>query len=158
MNGQKAFRYVLAASVLAAITGATQAQAASCSASVAAIISRSSGGTCDAALSLNEEFTITYRIDNNSIVDDAGEPNDGEPVGATIDAANTMDATLAQETANVGGTELPTVLEFVPVCPAGSVANEGDECAVNADCGGSACGCVDSIPGMTCNANGGNHV
>jgi hypothetical protein len=158
MNGQKAFRYILAASVLAAFTGATQAQAASCSASVAAEISRSSGGTCGAALSVGEEFTITYRIDNNSFVDDAGQPNDGEPVGATIDSGNTLDATLAQETGSVGGTELPTVLEFVPVCPAGSVANEGDECAANADCGGSVCGCVESIPGMTCTANGGNHV
>jgi hypothetical protein len=157
MKGQKAFRTILAAGVLAAM-GASEAYAAACSASLSSIISRSSGGTCGAALSLNEEFTIEYNLENASEVDDGASPNDGDPVAATIQSGESMDATLAQATGDEAGIELLTVLEFVPVCPVGSVSNAGSECNDDGDCGGTACGCVAAQPGVTCTAAGGNHV
>jgi len=106
---------------------------------------------------LNEEFTLTYRVRNASIVDDAG-PNDGMPVESTIFGGAEIVATLAQEDSLEGSTPLPGVLTFVPVCPAGSVGgilNPGDECdPMLFECGTGECGCVSAVPGTTCTQGG----
>ncbi len=151
---ERARNVALAASLLAFVAPTAPAQADSCSAGASVIISRSDGGTCPVSLSLNDELTFTYRMRNASIVD--GGANDGTPVQSTILAGAELVGTLAQETSSVGSPQLPGVLTFVPVCPAGSVGGSlgpGDECDPNlAQCGSAPCGCVSNLPGVTCTA------
>lgn len=144
-----------AASVLAVFLAASPswAQPYTCSASAAALVSRSTGGTCAAALAPGTEFTLSYRINNVSIVD--GGPMDGTPVSAILLAGRTIDAILAQTIPFEGAPELPGLLEFVPVCPVGSTGGTlaaGDECDPNlTECGpGFSCGCVSALNGVTC--------
>jgi len=144
-----------AAMTLAVLVGASQSQADPCSASASTLVSRSAGGTCPSALALNDTLTLQYRIQNASIVDDPGGPNDGTGVAAKITGGKTFSATLAQATGGVGGAALPGTLVFVPVCAAGSTGplNPGDNCdPANNQCGG-ACGCVSNLTGVTCTQN-----
>ncbi|MFN2426022.1 MAG: hypothetical protein ABR587_06205 [Candidatus Binatia bacterium] len=159
MKGQNKYRMIMAAAALVAVAGVTESRADGCSASSSSLVTRSSGGTCGAALSLDDVFTLTYRITNASIIDDNTSPNDGDPIEATIFGGNEMVATLAQETSLQGATELPTVLEFVPVCPADSSLNAGNSCDPNLNqCGTGTCGCESNLPGVTCEASGANKV
>jgi hypothetical protein len=160
MIGQKSFRFVLAASTLAACMGATDAAAFSCSAGVAATISRSDGGGCPDALSLNQEITLTYFIENSSFIDDTDAGvNNGDPVGAEIPDGEELTATLAQATSMAGSMQLPGVLTFVPVCPVGSSLNAGNECdPLGDECGTGTCGCQEAVAGVTCTASGANIV
>ena len=73
----------LATAVLSSLVfSANPANAESCSASAASIVSRSTGGTCSMALALNQVFTLTFRLRNDSIIDSG--PNDGDLVSGTI--------------------------------------------------------------------------
>jgi len=158
MKSLKILHTILSAVGVAGIlaAGAAQAQPAqyACSAGVAALISRSTGGTCDEALSVGQEFTLSYRITNASVIDDVASPDNGGYVDAMIPAGEQLSATLAQETSMSGATKLPGVLEFVPVCPAGSsggTLNPGDECDPALDqCGTAECGCQSALPGVSC--------
>jgi len=149
--------FAWAAAIFAILLGSSPswAQPYSCSASAAALISRSTGGTCAAALAPGTEFTLSYRVTNASIVDDPGGPMDGTAVSAVLLSGRTIDAILAQTIPFEGAPELPGLLEFVPVCPVGSTGGSlaaGDECDPDlAECGpGYACGCVSAVTGVTC--------
>ena len=159
MRAQNSYRIMLAAAAFALVAGATESRADSCSASASSLITRSAGGTCAAALALNQEFTLAYRVTNASIIDDPLSANDGNPVAATIQSGEQIVGTLAQATSGAGGMQLPSVLEFVPVCSVGSSLNVGLQCDPMApNCGTGNCGCVSSQPGVTCVASGGNIV
>lgn len=138
----------------AVLLGSTPSRADVCSASASAIVSRSTGGSCPAALVPNQVFTISYRVTNASIVDDITSPDDGLAVAGELRAGATLDAILAQTTALPASPELPGVLAFVPVCPVGSTGGTkaaGDECdPLLAECGTGVCGCVSALPGITC--------
>jgi len=99
-------------------------------------------------------FTFSYRVTNASIIDDVMSMDNGDYVDAMVPAGEQLSATLAQETSMVGATPLPGVLEFVPVCPAGSsggTLNPGDECDPTLDqCGTGECGCESALPGVGC--------
>ena len=159
MRTRNSYRIILAAAAFALIAGATESRADSCSASASSLITRSSGGTCGAALSLHQEITLDYKIQNASIIDDPMSANDGDPIQATIQSGAEIVGTLAQATAGVGGMQLPSVLEFLPVCSAGSSMNAGLTCDPMApNCGTGNCGCLSNLPGVTCVASGGNIV
>jgi len=148
---------MLLAVVLGGVGWTTQVHAAACSASASAVVSRSTGGTCPLSVSLNQVLTLQYRVKNASIVDDPASADDGSPVSAVITAGSVLAATLAQQTAGVGGTALPGTLAFVPVCAVGSTGGSlaaGDPCdPASSQCGTGACGCLTSQPGVTCAAN-----
>jgi len=157
MRTKSSTSLMLAAAAIAVFAGATEVRADACAASNSALVTRSTGGQCVNALSDNEIFTLTYKITNQSVID--GGPNDGDFVNASIDAGNEIVSVLAQETAGVGGTELPGVLTFIPVCSAGSSMNEGLACNPMApNCGTGNCGCESALPGVTCVADGNNKV
>jgi hypothetical protein len=145
---------------LVVLAPAGEVRADPCSASTSVAVSRSTGGTCDDSLTLNQVFTLTYRLRNSSSVD--GGPNDDTPVESTIFGGSQIDGILAQETSNLGATQLPGVLTFVPVCPADSVGgllNPGDECDPDLnECGTAECGCETSEPGVVCEADGANGI
>ncbi|MFN2426440.1 MAG: hypothetical protein ABR587_08345 [Candidatus Binatia bacterium] len=137
---------------MATLVGASDSRANSCSAGTSATVSRSTGGTCEAAMSLNQELTLQYRVRNASIVDSG--PDDGTFVQSTIFDGSEIIGTLAQEDSEIDATPLPGVLTFIPVCPIGSVGgslNPGDECnPMLAQCGSEVCGCESAVPGVTC--------
>jgi len=145
-----------AATLLAALAAASPSYADSCSASASATVSRSTGGTCGEAMTINQELTLTYRVRNASVVDSG--PNDGTAVESTIFSGAEVVATLAQDDSFAGSTPLPGVLTFVPVCPSDSVGgllNPGDECdPMLFQCGSAECGCETSLPGVTCTQSG----
>jgi hypothetical protein len=145
---------------LIALATASDALADICSASASLTVSRSTGGTCEDALSLNQEFTMSYRMSNGSRVD--GGPNDGTDVESTVFGGTQIDAILAQEESSIGSTQLPGVLTFIPVCPddsVGGVLNPGDECDPDLfQCGTAECGCVSGEPGVVCSADGPNGI
>ena len=143
--------------LLGMTAGATTAQAAyPCSASTAGLILRTAGGTCASSLVLGQEFNLTYRVINLSIVDNPAGPEDETLVAALVHDGATVTSTLAQQESEPGAVELPGVLTFVPVCPLGSTGGAlapGDPCdPLNDQCGSRQCGCVNSPVGVGCHA------
>jgi len=159
MSDKNKIRIFRAAVALALVAVGTEARADSCSASTSSLVTRSDGGACDDALTLDQIFTLSYRTTNASVIDDSNSINDGDFVESTIFAGNELVATLAQETSLAGATELPTMLEFIPVCSDDSSLNVGNECdPIAPNCGTGDCGCESSQPGVTCVASGANKV
>lgn len=158
MRTQKNLGILFATAALTLVAGVTESRADACSASASTLLTRSAGGSCPDALEPDEEFTMSVQITNASIIDDAGSGNDGDPVEATISAGSDALQILAKDTSGVGGSQLPGVLEFVPVCVNDAIANAGSECASDAECGGSHCGCVSRQPGVECSSAGANQV
>lgn len=158
MRTQKNFSILFATVALTLFAGVTESRADACSASASTLLTRSAGGTCPDALEPDEEFTMTVRITNASIIDDPGSGNDGDPVEATIAGGTDALQVLAKETSGTTVDPLPGVLEFIPVCVNDAAANAGDPCNVDADCGGSHCGCVSRQPGVECSSAGANSV